>query len=1042
VEGWVKWESFGYYSSPFSFGKRWQAMEISNHAETQMLKYFIYLKRNNFHLAVVPGILRLNRWCHIAAVSGKDGMKLYINGVLVGESSYTGSFAAINSGEMNYFGKSQWIENTDFEGQLDEIRVWNVARTQEQIQKTMYKKLTGKEKNIVGLWNFDSRDARDSSTNGYDGQLMGEAHCVEEELPLNASVRCVSTTPSTVQPLSPPPSELSIPTWLSGVITNEMGQPIPNASVRLEHDGLEIARTQTNASGNYHIIVYPDEEYDLSATYASIGDWQLGVSLDARKNHTLNMKLREAISIEGTLRAIDKTPHVGFPVEVVIGGEVIARTLTNQNGKYWFINLKPGKYKVRCQVQGGYLYYGSDSSVYSFPTKEGGDVLQVESGKTHKDIDFRFAPQKKGTWKNYKVLDGLADDWVMAILSDQNGRLWFATRGGGVSRYDGKTFVTFTEKDGLASNWVNAIHQDPNGVMWFGTSAGVSRYDGEFLTFTKEDGLASNFVTAIHRDPNGRMWVGTGNLEGGLDGGLSRAVYPERSRRDGKRFITFTTKDGLAHNNVRAILSDSDGVLWVGTWGGGVSCYDGKKFVNLTIRDGLVSNYIRTIHREKNGFLWFGTLGGISCYDGKKFLNFTEKDGLRNCRVRAIHYDSDGILWIGTEEGGISRYDGKTFVTFTEEDGLVSNWVNTIHQDPDGVMWFGTSAGVSCYDRTTFVHFTTKDGLTNNQVRAILSDHNGILWFGTEGGGVSRYDGNQFKNFTTKDGLANNEVWSILSDRNSVLWFGTAAGVSCYDGKKFSKFELVTNWVNTIHQDSDGVMWFGTLGGGICRYDKKTFVNLTTEDGLADNKVWAIQDSDGVLWFGTAAGVSRYDGKTFSNIPTKNGVTSNEVWVIYSDSNGKLWIGTKLSGVTRYDGGTSVDFTRENGLGHNYVLSIHRTPDGIMYFGTKGAGVSMYDGAAWSSLDERDGLADNTIFWMDHDENGYLWIGTDEGVTRYRRSKVPPVVNIISVQTNKPKVDIDAIESVTAGTRVTIEYNAIDLKTVPEKRQYRCRIKG
>ena len=64
-----------------------------------------------------------------------------------------------------------------------------------------------------------------------------------------------------------------------------------------------------------------------------------------------------------------------------------------------------------------------------------------------------------------------------------------------------------------------------------------------------------------------------------------------------------------------------------------------------------------------------------------------------------------------------------------------------------------------------------------------------------------------------------------------------------------------------IHRDDDGILWFGTWGGGVSVYDGKTFLNLTTEDGLMDNFVWCIhRDPDGAMWFGTRGGVARYDG--------------------------------------------------------------------------------------------------------------------------------------------------------------------------------------
>lgn len=113
----------------------------------------------------------------------------------------------------------------------------------------------------------------------------------------------------------------------------------------------------------------------------------------------------------------------------------------------------------------------------------------------------------------------------------------------------------------------------------------------------------------------------------------------------------------------------------------------------------------------------------------------------------------------------------------------------------------------------------------------------------------------------------------------------------------------------------------------------------------------------------------------------------------------------------------------------------------VMWFGTLGRGVSRYDGITWTSLNTRDGLAGNEVRMIYQDSDGFLWFATIGGVTRYRRSSVPPKTDIVSVTTDQRYFDLDAIPAFTSGTRITIEYNSIDFKTLPEKRQYQCRIK-
>jgi len=937
------------------------------------------------------GLIVLDTWHHVTGViDGQSGvMKILINGAEVASGGF-GKDIRVSSLPLRigWTHEENALDPTysPFAGQIDEVRIWNVAHTQEEIKTTMHTTLSGKEPGLVGYWQFDDGKniAADSSPNHSDGKLMGDAHIAEAELPTE--------------------SELVIPTVLSGMITDEAGKPIPNVSVRLEKDDLEISQTQTDASGSYRIVFFepPRGLYDLAATKDEKGDWRFGIRLREGERVKLNLTLKEAISIEGRLLMLDDSdPHVAVPVQAIRNGKVIDGTLSDENGKYRFINLKPGRYQVRCQILDGYVYYGQGGKgVEGQKSKtQFGGTLQVEKGKTLKDINFRFAPFKKGRWKNYTPVDGLADNQLLAIHRAPDGMMWFGTEVG-VSRYDGKEFRNFTTKDGLAGNEVNDIWCDSDGVMWFGTRGGVSRYDGkEFVNFTTKDGLAGNWVAAIHRDPDGVMWFGT-------EGGVSR--------------------------------------------------YDGKEFKNFTTKDGLVRNSVNDIHSDPNGILWFGTFGGVSRYDGKEFKNFTTKDGLAGNRVVAIHRAPDGVMWFGAGYR-VSRYDGKTFVNFTEKDGLASNSVVDICGDPDGAIWFATNMnGISRYNGKSFVNLTTKDGLRNNRVTSVYCTPDGDMWFGTWGGGASRYDGKELKNFTMEDGLAHNRVDAISCAPDGTMWFGTWGGISRYDGKEFVNFTtkdgLAGNWVVAIHRDPDGAMWFA-MGGvgvarGVSRYDGKEFENLTPEDGLAHNKVYDIWgDSDGVIWFGTEGGVSQYDGKEFTNLTTKDGLADNWIQSIYRAQDGVMWFGTRFGGVSRYDGQAFLNFTAEDALTHNRVECIQRTSDGILWVGTGGGGICLYDGNTWASLDTRDGLAGNNVTSIQEDADGSLWFGTNGGITRYRRRSTKPKVSIVAVKTDKEytadnhgELSLQAVPPIITGSRVTIRYSATDFVTLPEKRLYRYRI--
>jgi len=849
----------------------------------------------------------------------------------------------------------------------------------------------------------------------------------------------------------------------SGQITDAAGKPIPDAVVLLEHDGEEAEETRTDALGNYSINVHPVRaSYDLSVTSGELGCWQTGIQLREGEQRTLNLPLRKAISMEGTLLMLDDmTPHAAVPVQAISEGKAVATTLSDERGKYRFINLKPGEYQVRCQVLGGYVYYRTtddelrvidyeSQAMEAFLGQNIGDSLRLEAGSTRTNVEFRFAAFKKGVWKNYTALDGLADNTVTAIGQARDGALWFGTYHG-VSRYDGKEFITFATEDGLVHNAVRAIHRDSSGIMWFGTHGGISRYDGRKFDppLTTADGLPSNLIAAIHRAPDGALWLGTGWWIA-MPEGVGQGV----SRYDGRKFENFSSEDGLKHNTVWAIHSEP-GIIWFGTHIG-VSQYKDGKFVNLEVDyKGLPSSggIIRAIHGSPDGTIWFGRHGvGAYQYNDRELIVFDAEGGLLNTGVEAICSEPDGTIWFGCS-GGLSRYDGKGFVNFTQRDGFPDRGVNALYYDSDGILWVGTEGGgVFQFDGETLTNLTTKDGLANNHVYATYLAPEGFLWFACRGG-VSRYDGKEILRFTQKDGLRGS-ICTINRTPDGMMWFGVGnpddLGIFCYDGKDFvhltARDGLAPGAVQSGFAAPDGTIWFGTESG-LSYYDSRGtgdsphFTNFTERDGLIHKFITDIDDaSDGTLWLGTAAGLSRYNGESFENFTT--GYENADRWItaLHCTGDNVLWF-SSLGEIIRYDGQTFATITsQDKSLG--IVLDIYSDSHDTVWFSTEGRGAMAYDGTAWTSLDTRDGLPGNIVSSITEDPDGSLWFGTDGGAAHYRRSKTRPGMHITSVSTEQETYrDFTTIPAFTTGTYVTINYSAMDFKTVPEKRQYRYQIK-
>ena len=988
-------------------------------------------------LWTADGMILLNKWYHIAGVIDTINhvMSIFINGTEVESGEFVGDIY-ISKLPLT-IGKSDEHKpmELNFQGQMDEVRIWNTARSQKEIRQTMHSKLSGNEQGLVAYWDLGSPsmrkekegterkeeggekwDVMDSSGNGIHGKLAGDAKIVSAELP----------SPDDLD-------EIFMPSILTGAITDESGNPLSKASIRLERNGARIAQVETDVSGKYRISIVDHDGglYDLSARKDDLGTWEMGFRLVGWEQ-TINLTLKDAVSISGTVRMLDDiTPHVAVPVEALLNGEKVAGTLTDEKGKYQFVNLRPGSYELRCQVLNGYAYYGEDKPV----------KLQVQPDKHLRDVDFNIAAFKKGIFRTYGPMDGLPGHAVNDIYCDKDGVMLFATRKG-LSRYDGQNFVNLTTEDGLVHNEIYAIYEDVDGAIWMGTKGGISRYDGKnFTNFTTEDGLVHDYVRAIHQDSQGNMWFGTGWIDA-RGGGISRY--------DGEEFTNFTMEDGLPFDTVCSIDETPDGVLWFGAIYLGIATYDGTKLSPpIHPGDRAERNGILDICMASDGMIWLGTWDGLCRYDGEEFKFFTMEDGLPHNFVYDIAEDKEGVLWLATGQwansgGGLCRYDGKTFVNFTIEDGLGSNILHTVECAPDGTIWAGCDGGgVSHYDSSGILNLSTRDGLPNNWVNTVHIDKDGTIWFGLKGGKVSRYDGHRFHDYTVGSGTMTEMIWDIHRDPDGDLWLGTwEGGAFRYSGRDFvSVPELSNQRIMSIYSDYEGRLWFGTWMGGVSRYDDGKLTTFTKEDGLAGNIVQTIeQDTKGNLWFGTRnSGLSRYDGKEFKNFGIEDGLPANWVSDIYSGPDGKMWFGTTNEGAI-YDGKATSSFSMYDGFPESDIGLIYNTSDGDMWFGSTGRGAFRYDGSAWISLDTRDGLSGNAIGDMEEDADGYIWFGTTEGMTRYKPVTTPPKVRIVSV--NSAPVEPDKIYDFRKDYRIKISYSAIDFRTIPEKRQYRIRVKG
>jgi len=287
---------------------------------------------------------------------------------------------------------------------------------------------------------------------------------------------------------------------------------------------------------------------------------------------------------------------------------------------------------------------------------------------------------------------------------------------------------------------------------------------------------------------------------------------------------------------VGTVWPDPDGGLWVGTFGAGVYFYDGKRFRLYWDTEAGPTQDIRAILKDRTGRLWVGTQGGLRYLDGDIFFD-ANATVQTPAMVYALHEARDGTLWVGTDSGVVLRHADGRWSRIGQD--LERPDVRGIAESPNGDFWLGLrGGGVARYADGKFVQYRTKEGLPYNNVWSLLADANGDLWIGTPGGGgLTRGRAGSFVNFTMANGLPSNFICSLQDDGAGNLWVASYGGVF-----RVSKAELArcaAGELQTVNVfllgPSDGLASLDMSGGNqpsSCRLGDGRLV-FPTGDGLA-----------------------------------------------------------------------------------------------------------------------------------------------------------------------------------------------------------------
>lgn len=256
--------------------------------------------------------------------------------------------------------------------------------------------------------------------------------------------------------------------------------------------------------------------------------------------------------------------------------------------------------------------------------------------------------EKTGKWKTYNIPEGLGDAFVYGVLTATNGDIWIATwsganriRGGNLddrSKWD--LYTVENTKGGVPNDWIYGLAEGKNGDIWLATEGGMARFsNNRWENWNHARGLGATYDRvkndiAFKNDP-----------------GKQSVHHAKQKQEMGLLGVDVAYNP----NYVVSLAVDRQGAVWAGTWGGGLSRFDGKKWVSYTTAEGLPGNHIFMLRVDEKDQLWIGTNNGLTRWqDGKFTKAMTMADGLFANNVFAMASSPDGSMWIGSF-GGVAH---------------------------------------------------------------------------------------------------------------------------------------------------------------------------------------------------------------------------------------------------------------------------------------------------------------------------------------------------------------------------------------------------
>lgn len=651
--------------------------------------------------------------------------------------------------------------------------------------------------------------------------------------------------------------------------------------------------------------------------------------------------------------------------------------------------------------------------------------------------------------------NGLPSAGIYHLAEDSLGRLLIGTEGGGFARFDGERFSVWDHTNGLNADTIRCLLPSVDGTVWLGADGGgLWRFSNDRFSVVESPILNRTEIRSLAETPDGALWIAT------VGRGLMRMHHDQ-----------ITREENLASINVRALLTDHSGTLYIGT-DDGLFVHEEGRFVPLVHHaDRLPSLPVYCLFQDNRQRIWAGTDRGVVLVVGKTWQS--PALGLVNReRVRTISQDQQGDLWFGTQNGVFEFEERNGNIHhYTTDSGLSNNRIRNIYRDRSGTLWFSTYFGGICQlTSQAVVFFNREQGFPQSPINAVSVINDTSIWLGTFDGAVFNWtEGSRPKRIYQSRTLAQtNMITAMAVEQRAdgpLLHFASE-----YDG-------LISLHANGRRLPPDPSLpgrWVTGEVFAIVPVDKQLVIaghqairlpqQTITAQQLGAERLTALAEHNGIFFIGTSAGLYKLslDGAPPEIIDQ---TAAFEISAVAVDHTGKVWFGTMRDGLYRFSNG-KVSKMAPRQLPDNRVIGLSLDPVQDLWVATR-------KGITQLQLDpSQEIILGNQTFGPEHgltgqiigqamtwDGQGHLWMGTSRGLFRLDPEGVfnnpaPPQMRITGIRLFYEAADWSEhrhegllndlpVRLILPHERnhITFDFKAIDLSD-PESVIFQCKLEG